>query len=103
MRLLPVWYMEISQRNGPRIFQLKKAISMLKQEQLSVTSYFTRMKTLWDELSSYKLVPICSCGVMRNCTCNIMKSLIESQEHEHIMFFLMGLNDRFTHVRDQIL
>ena len=92
-----------SQKNGPRIFQLKRAISSLKQEQLSVTSYFAKMKSLWDELSNYKSIPVCSCGALKTCTCGIMKVLVINQENEHIMYFLMGLNDCYTSVRDQIL
>jgi len=61
------------------------------------------MKSIWDELASYKVIPVCSCRAMRSCTCNMIKMLMDSQEHEHIMFFFMGLNDHFTPVRDQIL
>jgi len=92
-----------SQKNGPRVFQLKKAISLLKQEHMSVTVYFAKMKSLWDELSNYNVLPVCNCGALRTCTCNIIKSLLEVQEKEHIMCFLMGLNDCYTQVRDQIL
>ena len=61
------------------------------------------MKGLWDELSNYNPIPVCNCGVLQSCVCNIVKNLFEAQEHEHIMYFLMGLNDSFTLVRDQIL
>ncbi|KAF8380696.1 hypothetical protein HHK36_028186 [Tetracentron sinense] len=40
-----------SKRNGPRVFQLQKSISALVQENLSVSDYFTRLKSLWDELN----------------------------------------------------
>ncbi|XP_042950295.1 uncharacterized protein LOC122282409 [Carya illinoinensis] len=35
-----------SHSNGPRIFQLRKAIFSLSQEQLSVSAYFTHLKAL---------------------------------------------------------
>lgn len=37
-------------KNRPRIFQLRCEISNLSQEQLSVTTYFAKLKTLWNEL-----------------------------------------------------
>jgi hypothetical protein len=35
-----------SQKNGPRIFQLHKAISSHSQQNLTVSEYFTRLKGL---------------------------------------------------------
>jgi hypothetical protein len=35
-----------SQHNGPRVFQLQKAISSLSQENSYVSTYFTAMKRL---------------------------------------------------------
>lgn len=48
------------QRNGPRIFQLKRELMNLTQGQMSVSVYFTKLKTIWEELSNYR--PVCSCG-----------------------------------------
>ncbi|KAF5480412.1 hypothetical protein F2P56_001165 [Juglans regia] len=84
-----------SQRNRPRIFQLKKAISSLTQEQQSVSDYFTQLKAYWDELANYRQLP--------QCTCGIVKKNLEFQQEEYIMQFLMGLNDSFTSIRGQIL
>jgi hypothetical protein len=84
-----------SQQNGPRIFQIQKAISALSQDNLSVSSYFTSLKGLWDELLNYRPLPACSCGAM--------KTLVEYQHQEYVFQFLMGLNDSFSYVRGQIL
>jgi len=54
-----------SQQNGPRIFQIQKSISDLRQENLSMSSYFTVLKGLWDELIHYKPLPPCTCGTMK--------------------------------------
>ena len=42
------------QTNSPKICQLKQSISSLKQEESCVSTYFTKMKALWDELNSLK-------------------------------------------------
>ena len=60
--------------------------------------YFTKLKTLWEELSNYR--PGCSCG---KCTCGGGKELNAYHQMEYIMSFLMGLNDSFGQVRGQLL
>ena len=73
------------QGNGPRIFELRKDISSLTQENLTINAYYTKFKGLWDEFSNY-----------RTCTCG-------HQVEECTMSFLMGLNETYVAVRGQIL
>lgn len=44
-----------SQGNDARIFQLKREIVELRQNQQSIAEYYTKMKALWNELSSMNL------------------------------------------------
>ena len=48
-----------SQDNGPHIFELRKEICSLAQENLSISSYYTKFKSLLQELSDYRT---CSSG-----------------------------------------
>lgn len=41
-----------SQGNELRIHQLKREITLTIQGSLTVTEYFTKLKTLWDELGA---------------------------------------------------
>ncbi|KAL5537487.1 hypothetical protein UlMin_045928 [Ulmus minor] len=70
----------------------------LRKDQNSVSIYFTKLKTIWEELSNYR--PNCSCG---KCSCGGVKHLNEHHQMEHIMSFLMGLDDSFSQVRGQLL
>ena len=54
------------QSNGPRIFQLKQHIHVLTQGSNDVSSYFTRFKTLWDELRDFRPSHVCNCGGMKD-------------------------------------
>lgn len=81
-------------QNRPRIYQLRRDLINLSQDQLSVSAYFTRLKTLWTELSSYR--PVCSCG---KCTCGGVKDAVTFLQTEYVMHFLMGLNDSFSQIR----
>ncbi|KAL4575087.1 hypothetical protein LXL04_021928 [Taraxacum kok-saghyz] len=75
------------QSNGPRIFQIKRSLMNLTQGQDSVSTYYTKFKMLWEELSNYSTL----------CTCNVAKDL------EQTMSFLMGLNDSYAQLRGQVL
>ncbi|KAL0009562.1 hypothetical protein SO802_011064 [Lithocarpus litseifolius] len=90
----------LSQRNGLRIFQLQKDIVGITQGQSSITSYFTQLKVLWDELQNVQPFPVCSCG---SCTCNLGQKLSDLQHQDLVMQFLMGLNESYSQVRAQIL
>lgn len=86
------------QSNGPRIFQLRRELSNLSQDQNFVGVYFTKLKGLWEELSKFR--PFCICG---QCSCGGVKELHSYLQTEYVMLFLMGLNDSFTHIRSQLL
>ncbi|KAL5777099.1 hypothetical protein ACOSP7_010025 [Xanthoceras sorbifolium] len=61
-------------------------IAYLRQEQLSISGYYTKLKGLWDELASYN-------DAVHGT----------QQEQQKLMQFLMGLNDSYSAVRGQIL
>lgn len=84
-----------SQQNGPRILQLKKAIAGLMQEQDSVSVYYGKLKVLWDELSNYDPITNCSDGKL--------KVLLDRQQRDYVIQFLMGLNDTYANVRDKVM
>ena len=85
----------LSQSNAPKIYQLKQSISALKQEGMSISLYFTQLKSLWDELHS--IAPT------KPCICGNAKSTIDQQNQDRAMEFLQGVHDRFSAVRSQIL
>ena len=85
-------------RNGLRIFQLKRDLSTVKQEQESITMYFSKIKSLSDEYTSYRSG--CTCG---KCTYSEIQSVEKFVEFEYLMYFLMGLSDDFNHAYSQVL
>lgn len=58
-------------------------------------SYYTKLKTIWQDLCDYR--PI------HECTCGGVKLFIEHMDFEFVMIFLMGLSDSYATVRAQIL
>lgn len=63
---------------------------------MSVTEYFTKLKTLWDELGAYLALP--------NCKCTKDLNFNRFVEGEYVHQFLMGLDtDQFRTVRSNLL
>ncbi len=86
-----------SDSDGPRVFHLKQEICSLKQDQLPISIYYTRLKAFWDEYSNYRPIPNCTCGA--NYTCGLYKILTDYQNKDYVLSSLMGLNESFLQVR----
>ncbi|KAL5547209.1 hypothetical protein UlMin_006896 [Ulmus minor] len=69
------------QSNGPRVFQIKQILNVLYQGA--------------DDLKDFRPIPSCNCGGM--------KALMDYQQQEYVLQFLMGLNESFAQIRAQIL
>ena len=83
------------QSNALRVCQIKQQLHGLSQGSLDLNTYYTRLKTLWDELKNYQLVLVCNCGGM--------KTYMDYHQQEYVMQFLMGLNESYGGIRGQIL
>ncbi|KAF9667412.1 hypothetical protein SADUNF_Sadunf15G0020300 [Salix dunnii] len=82
-------------QNGPRIFQLKRDLASLSQNQDNISTYFGHLKTLWDELAIYDPLPDCLCGKL--------KILHYRYDRDCVIQFLMGLSNAYSNSRDQIM
>ncbi|XP_073137602.1 uncharacterized protein [Henckelia pumila] len=83
------------QSNALRIFQIKQLLASLRQGSMDVSTYYTRLRILWDELKDFQPISVCHCGSM--------KEWVDHQNQECVMQFLMGLNESYAQVRAQIL
>ncbi|XP_060180661.1 uncharacterized protein LOC132610376 [Lycium barbarum] len=79
------------QANGAKLFQLQKELNALTQRNLSISAYFTKMKSLWDELDAMNTFSACGC----ECTCGAKEKTVKAHQDEKLLQFLMGLNDTF--------
>ncbi|RVW51926.1 Retrovirus-related Pol polyprotein from transposon RE2 [Vitis vinifera] len=86
---------QFRQSNAHWIFQLRKQLIALQQGGLDINTYYTRFKVLWEELKNFQPLPACHCGGMQ--------AWVEYQQQEHVIQFLMGLNDSYSQTRSQIL
>ena len=83
--------------NLPRKYWLEQAIATLKQGSMDLSAYYTKKKTLWEQLSNTRIT------TARRCNCDHDKELMEEAETSRIIQFLMGLNENFANIRGPIL
>nr|XP_009598641.1 uncharacterized protein LOC104094414 [Nicotiana tomentosiformis] len=76
------------QSNESRYIQIQREISASSQGASDIASYFTKMRSLRDELTSAYVGPACSYGAL--------PKFIEDQ---HMFQFLSGLNDSYSTVK----
>ena len=82
--------------NLPRSYQLTQQIWSLQQGSSDLSSYYTKLKTLWDDLDGADCVKTC-----HTCTC--CKAMATKTEHTKVIKFLAGLNDSYSNARSQII
>ncbi|XP_074290483.1 uncharacterized protein LOC141617199 [Silene latifolia] len=70
--------------NAPRVHQLKSDLTECRQEKRSVVDYYTHLKSIWDELTTYSRVPVCTCGAAAE--------FLKEKEAEKVHQFIMGIN-----------
>lgn len=91
--------------NSSRVMDLGLRILNIRfffevQGSQSVNEYYSKLKQLWEELKNHESPYRCCCG---RENCDSYKRLIERDEQDRVLKFLMGLSDTYTATRGQIL
>ncbi|XP_076885099.1 uncharacterized protein LOC143534517 [Bidens hawaiensis] len=86
--------------NAPKAYELKHSLTMIKQEGSSISAYFTRLRSIWDEIESMFPISLCMCN---GCTCGLGKKLNDLKDKERLYEFLLGLDSEYGTIRTQIL
>lgn len=87
--------------NHFRFSELLKDLHSIKQGDSSLSTYFTDLKILWDELEFLRPTPSCTCSP--RCSCSLSSAVQRYKHSEYITCFLKGLNENYNNVRTQIL
>ncbi|XP_019248441.1 PREDICTED: uncharacterized protein LOC109227698 [Nicotiana attenuata] len=87
------------QTNGARLYQIQKEINDLSQGNLDITTYYTKLKKLWEELATLSKRNQCNCI----CNCGAKENMYKAEQDRRLIQFLMGLNEVYTVVRGSIL
>ncbi|KAH0683497.1 hypothetical protein KY290_022117 [Solanum tuberosum] len=76
------------QTNGAKLYQTQKEINDLNQGILDITTYYTRMKKLWEEMNNLCVLSQCNCV----CECGAKANIHKAEQDRRLIQFLMGLN-----------
>ncbi|XP_058758317.1 uncharacterized protein LOC131631538 [Vicia villosa] len=82
-----------------RISDIQEEIYNLKQGDASISSYFTKLKKLWQELDNFRPIPECLC----DSTCLAITKIRAYHDGDQVIRFLKGLNEQYSAVRSQIM
>ena len=74
--------------NGSRLYQLHRGIFTLTRGISTVSSYYTKLKSLWDEYDLILPPP--------GCDCHKSKEFVEQMQYQRLLQFLMGLNESYS-------
>ncbi|XP_025627756.1 uncharacterized protein [Arachis hypogaea] len=84
-----------------RIAELEEELFTVKQGDLSITGYYTKLKRIWEELDNYRPIPQCShCRGRCNCEYSVVKGY---KEDSCVVRLLRGLNEQFSTARSQLM
>lgn len=72
-------YLHFRVSNLPWKYQLEQSIMTLKQENLDLSTYYTKKKTLWEQLANTKTTKV------KRCNCDHVQELIEDAATSHIV------------------
>ncbi|XP_017416127.1 uncharacterized protein LOC108326991 [Vigna angularis] len=84
-----------------RISSLQLDIATLRQGDLTISKYFTKLRILWDEIENFRPKPLCTCKL--DCGCEVLTIVKQRKKEDQVMQFLRGLNDQFTNVASHVL
>ncbi|XP_074266169.1 uncharacterized protein LOC141588635 [Silene latifolia] len=91
------------QLNVLELYELKKELVNLKQENASLIDYYTKIKGLWENIDHMDPIPLCTCGIMSKCTCSLLKRLVERETQTKLLQLLMGLHAGYEQVQTSLL
>ncbi|KAK9725453.1 hypothetical protein RND81_05G144700 [Saponaria officinalis] len=92
-----------NQSNAPYLYQLRKSMVHIEHSGQPVVQYFGRLKSIWEDLSSLDPLPECDCDAIKSCSCNILKKIVDRDNKNRLLDFLMGLDRTYEVVNGQIL
>ncbi|KAK4722712.1 hypothetical protein R3W88_012945 [Solanum pinnatisectum] len=87
--------------DGSRTYSLHKDIASVQQGTTSVSVYYTKFKSLWDEFEVLVPTPCCNCDKSKGFVASInIQKLYQFLIGQR---FLIGLNESYQQARSQIL
>ncbi|XP_019226901.1 PREDICTED: uncharacterized protein LOC109208274 [Nicotiana attenuata] len=88
------------QSNLAQSFELKKQLLETVQGPSNIATYFNKIKAIWDEIELLDARTVCICV---DCKCGANDKNDALEERQKLVQFLMGLNESYINVRENIM
>ncbi|XP_074343463.1 uncharacterized protein LOC141682654 [Apium graveolens] len=83
-----------------QVYSLEQQFLDINQGTDIVSEFFTKIKTIWDNLNDANPLPYCTC---KKCTCNLSQILVHQQLEHRVLQFMMKLSEQYSQVRGNVL
>ncbi|XP_019160869.1 PREDICTED: uncharacterized protein LOC109157415 [Ipomoea nil] len=90
-----------SQQDAQRISLLQDEIHGLKQGSLSINEYYTKSRTLWEQMNTLRPLPICKWNP--RCACGLVDEIRKERETDQVIRFLKGMNEEYSSLKSNVL
>ncbi|XP_019189879.1 PREDICTED: uncharacterized protein LOC109184338 [Ipomoea nil] len=90
-----------SQHDAQKISLLQNDIYGLRQRNLSINEYYTKCKTLWEEMNTLRPLPQSKCEP--KCSCDLIGQIRKERDEDQVIRFLQGLNDEYNILKSNVL
>lgn len=92
------------QSSNAQLFSLQEELNNLVEiPNMKIAEFFTKIKTLWDELDGLNPYPTCTCQAASSCVYDIAKKCFKMQQNNRVISFLMRLDKKYSQVRSNML
>lgn len=89
--------------NAPLLYELHTTLTKIQQENMSIAEYYGKLKSVWDKLQVLEGHLVCTCAAMTQCSCNLLKKVLDADETEKLIQFICGLNKKYDSVKTNLL
>ncbi|XP_019195717.1 PREDICTED: uncharacterized protein LOC109189562 [Ipomoea nil] len=72
-----------------------------KDGTMSMNDYYTKCRTLWEEMNTLRPIPLCKCDP--RCSCDFVDQIRTERDIDKVIRFLQGLNDDYNGLKSIVL
>ncbi|XP_074299906.1 uncharacterized protein LOC141631085 [Silene latifolia] len=91
------------QPNILEVYELKKDLGRISQDNSPLVEYYGKLKNIWENLDHLDPIPSCTCGAMNQCSCQMLKRLVDRETQSKLLQLLMGLTSGYEHAQTNLL